>query len=77
MSEILLKEFYDWKVLLARPEWRNYVNLLKEYELFLQKEVNQCVRTGDKEGAIKFLAQKDLIPRILGKVKDRIKTCKE
>lgn len=78
MSEdILLKEFYDWKALLARPEWRHYVNLLSTYGEFLQKEVNRCVREGDKEGAIRFLAQRDLIPKLLGKVKDRVKTVKK
>ncbi|MCK4649105.1 hypothetical protein KAT51_06255 [bacterium] len=77
MTEILLKEFYGWKTLLARPEWRNYVNLLTEYAEFLQKEVNRSIREGNHNEATKFLAQKDLIPKILGKVKDRIKTCKE
>lgn len=77
MSEVLLKEFYDWKALLARPEWRNYVNLLTEYEEYLQKEVNRSIREGNNQEAIKYLAQKDLIPKLLGKVKDRVKTCKE
>jgi len=78
MSEdILLKEFYEWKTLLARPEWRNYVNLLNEYAEFLQKEVNRNIREGNNLETVKFLAQKDLIPKLLGKVKDRVKTCKE
>lgn len=77
MSEPLLKEFYEWKTLLARPEWINYVNLLNEHAEFLQKEVNRSIREGNNLEAVKYLAQKDLIPKLLGKVKDRIKTCKE
>jgi len=77
MSDVLLTEFLDWKVLLSRPEWRRYVNLLEEHAEYLQKEVNRCTREGKSTEAMKFLAQKDLIPKLLGKVKDRVKTIKE
>ena len=77
MSDILLTEFLDWKTLLSMPEWRRYVNLLEEHAEYLLKEVNRCTREGDSTGAQKFLAQKDLIPKLLGKVKDRVKTIKE
>lgn len=78
MSEdILLREFYQWKTLTAYPEWNNYIKLLEEYEEFLQKEVNRSIRENDKDSAVRFLAQKDLIPKLLGKVMDRIKTCKK
>ena len=59
---------------MAYPEWRNYVRLLGEYKDFLQKEVNKCVRENDIISAGKFLAQMDLIPKLLGKVDDRVKT---
>lgn len=77
MEDILLKEFYEWKQLLSYPEWQNYVHLLNEHCRFLQKEVNRCVREGNKDGAIAFLAQKDLIPRLLGKVKEKINILKK
>ncbi len=76
-KEATVKEFYDWKVLLKRPEWQRYVDLLENHEKYLQKEANRCIRDKDFEGSIKFLAQKDLIPKLLGKVKDRIGSCKD
>ena len=70
----LVREFYQWKALLSYPEWRNFLHLLEEYAEFLQKEVNRCVRNRDLIGAAEFLAKMDDIPKILGKVKERIKT---
>ncbi len=77
LKEATVKEFYDWKQLQSYPEWRRYVDLLKDNEEYLQKEANRCIRDNNIEGAIKFLAQKDLIPKLLGKIKDRVKSCKK
>ncbi len=77
LKEATVGEFYEWKQLLKYPEWQRYVDILKENEKRLQREANTCIRNKDFHGATKFLAQKDLIPKLLGKVKDRIGSCKD
>ena len=77
LKEPTVMEFYDLKQLFSYPEWQRYVDVVEEHEAHLQKEVNRCVRDNDLNGAIKFLAQKDLIPKLLRKVKDRAKSCEE
>ena len=76
MQEPTVKEYYDLKQLFAYPEWRRYEALLKSQEEYFQKEANNCVRNNDILGAVKFIAQKDLIPKLLGKIKDRAKSKK-
>jgi len=68
----LLTEYDDWKHLTTTKEWECYVQLLNRHRVYLQREVNRCVRENDREGAIKALAQMDLIPRLLGKVTVRM-----
>lgn len=76
-ESVLVREFYRWKQLVSYPEWEEYIQLLREHCIFLQKEVNRCVREGNKEGAMMFLAQKEQIPKLLGKVKDKMTLKKE
>lgn len=75
MDETTVAEFYRWKDLIKTPKWRDYVRLLEERREYLQREVNKCVRDNDHLGAIRWLARKDEIKKIMGKVDDRVKTC--
>jgi len=64
----LMRDFYEWKQLLFTKEWHQYIKILEKQSAYLQKEVNQCVRDNNLNGAIRNLAQLDLIPRMMGKV---------
>jgi|TARA_Y100000310_G_scaffold341165_2_gene439444 hypothetical protein len=69
----LIKELEAWQSLTKLPEWDYYVQLMNKHCMFLQKEVNRCVKSRDFEGAIAFLAKKEEIPRVLGLVNSRIR----
>lgn len=77
IQDPLLIEHYELKKLTTYKEWRHYIKLLGEHQAFLQKEVNRCVREQNLIGAYGFLARFDDIPRIMGKVVQRIKSTKK
>lgn len=72
MSEMLLNEYYELKATLKSVGWRHIIKLFEENENFYQREVNKCIREGDFAGASKFLAQKELVPKLLTKIKQRV-----
>lgn len=65
----LFTQLDKWQRLTKLPEWKIFVNLLKEHTAFCQREVNKCVESKDLIGAYGNLMKMKDIPKILGLVK--------
>ena len=67
-----ITELDELTFLITRPEWRQFVKLMRERTGYLQGKINHSVRHKDLDEARWYLSKLDDVQKIIDKVQNKI-----